>query len=296
VVRRQNPWLGWVAQSAAGLILAIGPLVAAAPLTLPARAPESAVAPPDTRAMWVWQPAAPSALVSWAVSHGVRTIFVYVDQRALDVGSLTELRRRCDAAGILLDALGGEPGWTSDHATAFAWRRAVDGLGLFHGVHVDVEPYLLDGWATDRAHLVGAYLRLLDGLRGPAGPAGEYPLEVDVPFWFGTVPVGARTLADEVLDRVDGVTVMSYRDTATGANSMVEVSRDLLARAGKAAKPARLAAETQPLPDCSYCSFHGDTQQVLAKSLTDADGAARRFSAFAGIAVHQYSTWSALPR
>jgi hypothetical protein len=291
-VRRGNPWLGWVAQSAAGLILAIGLLVAAAPLTLPPRAPESAVAPPETRAMWVWQPAAPAALVSWAVSHGVRTIFVYVDQHGPDVGSLTELRHRCDAAGILLDALGGEPEWTTDHATAFAWKRAVDRLGLFHGVHVDVEPYLLDGWATDRAHLVEAYLRLLEGL---ADSAGEHPLEVDVPFWFGTVPVGARTLADEVLDRVDAVTVMSYRDTATGPNSMLEVSRDLLARAGKAAKPARLAAETQPLPGCPYCTFHGDTQRVLAKSLTDVDGAARPFSAFAGIAVHQYSTWTALP-
>jgi hypothetical protein len=293
VVRRPNPWLAAVAQTAAALILAIGLLVAAAPLTLPRRAPETAIAPPDTRAMWVWQPAAPSAIIAWAVAHHVRTIFVYLDQHAPDISGLRDLRRRGDEAGILLDALGGEPAWTTDHAAALAWVQTVDGLGLFHGIHVDVEPYLLDTWNTDRPRLVAAYLRLLDQL---ADPAGRRPLEVDVPFWYGTVPVGRRTLADEVLDRADAVTVMTYRDTPTGANSMVEVGRDLMDRAAKAAKPARLAAETQPLADCPSCSFHGDTQAALDRSLAVADRAARPTSAFAGIAVHQYSSWTALPR
>jgi len=291
VVRRGLRWPAVVAQTAAAIILAIGLLVAAAPPQLPRRAPETAIAPPDTRAMWVWQPAPPAALVSWAVSHAVTTIFVYVNQHAPDVASLTELRRRCDEAGILLDALGGEPAWTTDRATALAWKQTVDRLGLFHAIHVDVEPYLLGTWNRDRSGLVEAYLRLLDAF---ADPAGNRPLEVDIPFWYGTVPVGARTLADEVLDRVDAVTVMSYRDTPTGANSMVDVSRDVLSRAAKAAKPARLAAETQPLAECAYCSFHGDTQRALAASLARADGAARRYPAFAGIAVHQYSSWAAL--
>jgi len=127
--------LAAVTQTAAALILAIGLLVAAAPLTLPRRAPETAIAPPDTRAMWVWQPASPSALTAWAVAHDVRTIFVYLNQHAPDLAALRDLRRRCDEAGIVLDALGGEPAWTTDHAAALAWTKAVDGLGLFHGIH-----------------------------------------------------------------------------------------------------------------------------------------------------------------
>src|SRR5690349_598574 len=172
--------MGAVTQTVAALILATGLLIAAAPLTLPVRAPETAIAPPDIRAMWVWQPAAPSALISWAVAHEVRTIFVYLDEHAPDVVSLIELRHRCDEAGILLDALGGEPAWTTDHAAARAWTGTVDRLGLFHGIHVDVEPYLLDGWDRDRPRLVAAYLQLLDQL---ADPAGRRTLEVDVPFW-----------------------------------------------------------------------------------------------------------------
>ena len=76
------------------------------------------------------------------------------------------------------------------------------------------------------------------------------PLEADVPFWFGQYTVGGRNLADEVLKRVKAVTVMSYRDTGTGPNSMLAVSQDWLARGAAAGKRVRLAAETSPLPDC----------------------------------------------
>jgi hypothetical protein len=286
------PWLAAVAQSGAGLILAIGLLVAAAPLTLPDRAPETSVAPPAARAMWVWQTADPTALVAWATAHEVRTMFVYVDRKAIDAtetARLTDLRKRCDAAGVLLDALGGEPDWATDHAPALAWKDAVDALGLFHGVHLDVEPYLLPAWNTDRDPVVRGYLSLLDAF------GTGLPLEVDVPFWYGTVPVGDATLADEVIGRVDGLTVMSYRDTATGTNSMLDVSRDLLTRAGQAGLPVRLAAETEPLADCRTCSFAGVTQATLGDRLTAAGQAAQRYPAFAGIAVHQFSSWSALP-
>jgi hypothetical protein len=280
-----------VTQGAAGLILAIGLLVAAAPLSLPRPAPERSVAPPDARAMWVWQPAEPAALVAWATANDVRTIFTYVDVKALDAPGLGRLRALCDGHGILLDALGGEPGWVLDPAAATRWRDAVERLGVFHGLHLDVEPYLLPAWNSDRAATVKRFLAVLDALHG-----GDRPLELDVPFWYGTVQTGDRTLADEVLDRVDAVTVMSYRNRPTGPNSMLDVSRDLLDRAARAAKPVRLAAETQPLADCAHCTFHGTTRSALAGDLSTAGTAAQRFPAFAGIAVHQYSTWSALPR
>jgi len=266
--------------------------------------------------MWVWTPEDPARLVDWATRHGVTTMFVYVDPatpatadpatpaagdpatpatadpatpaaggRGADVERLRELKRRCDEAGITLDALGGEPAWAIDHAAALDWRDAVDRLGLFHGKHLDVEPYLLPAWTTDRAAIVRSFLELLDRM------GGSGPLEVDIPFWYGD-------LAGDVLARVDAVTVMSYRDTAS---AIIEVGSDTL---GRATKPVRLAAETRPTPDCARCSFHGTSQRHLAAVLAEteravraaqAPRAARRFPAYAGIAIHDYAAWSALP-
>ncbi|MDG6104080.1 hypothetical protein Daura_12425 [Dactylosporangium aurantiacum] len=269
-------------------VLTLGLLVAAVHRRLPPLAPETSVAPPGTRAMWLWDPAPPDAVAGWAARHSVTTIFAYYDPRA-DVAPLTRLRALCDDAGITLDALGGEPAWTTDHATALAWARAAAATGLFRGLHVDVEPYLLPGWQERQAVLVPRLLGLLDEL-ARVGP----PVELDVPFWLSTVRVGGQNLADAVLDRVDGVTVMSYRNTATGGNSMLGVADDLLRRAGKAAKPVRLGAETQPLGDCAYCTFHGGTGSAMRETLREVDTAAQRYAAFEGIAVHQYDTWAAL--
>lgn len=271
-------------------VLAAGLLVAAVHRRLPPLAPETAVAPPGTRAMWLWEREPPEAVVGWATANSVTTIFAYYDPRA-DMTGLTRLRALCDDAGITLDALGGEPGWTTDHATALAWARSAAATGLFRGLHVDVEPYLLPSWDEQRAALVPRLLQLLDEL-ARVGP----PVELDVPFWLPTVQVGGENLADAVLARVDGVTVMSYRNTATGGNSMLGVADDLLRRAGKAAKPARLGAETQALGDCAYCTFHGGSGSTMRATLRAVDDAAQRYAAFEGIAVHQYDTWMALGR
>lgn len=269
-------------------LLACGLVVAAAPARFPPFAPESPVAPPGTRAAWVWTDADPAPMVTWSRLHGVTTLFVYVDTTTSDAARLMRLRTLCDEAGIRLDALGGEPDWALDHAKALAWRDTVASLGVFRGLHVDVEPYLLPDWATRRAAAVTGFLGLLDRLRG-----GDLPLEADVPFWYQTVPVGGRTLADEVIDRVDALTVMSYRDTATGPNSIMDVAADLLGRASAAALPVRLAVETQPVSECSYCSFarRGELDSVLRQ----VDASAARYGAFEGVAVHQYDSWAALP-
>ncbi|GAB3824979.1 hypothetical protein ACFPIJ_63935 [Dactylosporangium cerinum] len=277
-----------VAHAVLCVVLTLGLLVAAVHPRLPPLAPETSVAPPGTRAMWLWQRAAPESVVDWAVANSVTTIFAYYDPRA-GVTELTRLRALCDDAGIVLDALGGEPAWTTDHSTALAWARAATATGLFRGLHVDVEPYLLPSWDEQQAALVPMLLALLDEL-ARVGP----PVELDVPFWLPTVQVGGENLADAVLARVDGVTVMSYRNTATGGNSMIGVADDLLQRAGKAAKPARLGAETQALGDCAYCTFHGGSGSAMRATLSAVDSAAQRYAAFEGIAVHQYDTWMAL--
>jgi hypothetical protein len=251
--------------------------------------------PPGTRAMWLWgdQPAAD--VVTWAAGRGVSEIFVYISPSVLtngDLGRLQEMKQRADASRIRLSALGGDSAWTTDHAAALAWQRTVVTTGLFAGIHLDVEPYLTGGWTADLQATEASYLKLLDRLRA----GSTLPVEADVPFWFGQYKVGRNNLADEVLKRVQAVTIMSYRDTGTGPNSMLAISQDWLARGAAAGKRVRLAAETSPLPDCPYCTFAEEGATRLAQELAKVDAATRRTAAFGGIAVHRYGTWRSLPR
>jgi hypothetical protein len=279
----------------AGLVSAI--LMAAATALPGASSAGSAgltAVPVNTRAMWLWGDDPAADVISWAGEHNVSEVFVHVAPSVLTDGGLArlqELKEMAVARRIKLRALGGDPDWVTNHAAALAWQRTVVSTGLFDGIHLDVEPYLVDGWTTDLPGTEAAYLKLLDRMRA----ASTLSLEADVPFWFGQYKLGRKNLADEVLRRVNGVTVMSYRDTGTGPNSILAVSLDWLARGKAAGKRVRLAAETGPLAVCLHCTFHEEGAAALTLELAKVDEATRQTAAFGGIAVHHYGAWRTLP-
>lgn len=245
------------------------------------------------RAMWVWSRADPGPVIAWSTSHAVKEIFVYVAPGPLssnDLGRLRRLKAQADAAGIRLAALGADARWLSDPASAVMWLRTVQATGLFSRCHVDVEPYTLPAWTTDRTRTISSFLGLLEALHAES----RVPLEVDVPFWYSTVPVGTGNVADAVLARVDAVTVMTYRDTASGPNSMLDVATDMLVRGTAANKPVRLAVETQALPECVYCTFFEEGQRRMTTVMASVDAVAAKYPVYAGIAVHHYDSWRKL--
>lgn len=251
-------------------------------------------APAGTRAMWLWGDEPAAEVVDWAAGRQVSEIFVHVSPAVLTNGELArlqEMNEQAAASNIRLRALGGDPAWVTDHEAALSWQRAVVSTGIFSGIHIDVEPYLTAGWTQNLQATQTSFLQLLDKMR----TADSLPLEADVPFWYGQYKLGRKNFADEVLRRVNGVTVMSYRDTGTGPNSMVDVSLDWLARGKALGKRVRLGAETGPLADCSYCTFAEESATHLDAELSKVDAATRTAAAFAGIAVHHYGAWRALP-
>ena len=272
-------------------------LMAAAALALPGASSAGSAGlvpvPAGTRAMWVWSDAPAADVVSWAAGHGVSEIFVSVSASVLtngDLARLQDIRRRAVAARIRMTALGGDPAWTTDYAPALAWQKAVVTTGLFDGIHLDVEPYLLPAWSANLAGAEAAYLKLLERMRA----GSTLRLEADVPFWYGQYRTGTANFADEVLKRVDGITVMSYRNSGTGPNSIIAVSQDWLARGAAAGKRVRLGAETGSLPDCGYCTFAGTSNTTLQLELAKVDTSTRTAAAFGGIAIHWYATWRTL--
>jgi hypothetical protein len=281
-----------------GLVTAVLVLVAAA-LALPgvstAGKARMTAMPAGTRAMWVWGDQAATEVVDWAAQQRVSEIFVHVSPSVLvngDLARLQQMRAAADARKIKLYALGGDTSWVTDHRLALAWQKTALRTGLFAGVHLDVEPYLLTGWSTNQQATLKSFLSLLDKMR----LASSLPLEADVPFWYGEYTVGNKNFADEVLRRVSAVTVMSYRDTGTGPNSIMAVGQDWLNRGSVQAKRVRLSAETETLPDCRHCTFHEEGATVLARELAKVDAATRTQPAFGGIAIHRYGTWRSLPR
>jgi hypothetical protein len=268
----------------------------AVPRVAPSAAPAATAAAP--RALWVWDTSDPQATVDFAVASGIGQLYAAVPahlESSAQLPQLTELSRRADAAGLRLDALGGDPGWIDNQAWVVdGWLRPALASGLFAGVHVDIEPYTMPAWQTERAKVVKKYLATYDAL---AAAAGGTPLEADIPFWFDTVAVGSSTLDREVIRRTSGVTVMAYRNLAGGADGSIAGAAAEVRAGDSLGKKVRIGQETTYLgedPPLVKETFYGQTRaamEVQLHALTDAFGA---HPSFAGLAIHDAAGYAAM--
>lgn len=263
-------------------------------VTAPAQAAGS-----GQRAVWVWSQPKARTLVDFARQNGVQDVFVHTPPGLATSGSLgwyQELRTRTRAAGIRLHALGSATGWIDEPSAALAWQRGALATGLFDGVHLDVEPWLHAEWSTDRTGVVTRYLDLLATLAADTAVR----VEADIAFWLDEVPTATGQRLDAaVLERVDAVTVMSYRDTVSGPDSITDVAADALAAGAAAGKPVRLAVETNDLgsdPVSQKQTFYGSSMAQLATAMGQVDAVLGGHPAYAGIGVHDYTGWTRLRR
>ncbi len=244
--------------------------------------------------MWVWHSRPAADLAATTEALGVTRVFLFVGNSSPQSNkNIRQSVRLLHAQDVDVFALSGEPQWTFRHHPALAWAHRALRLAPFDGLHLDVEPHALKRWKRDQQELVADYLVLMDELAPLRGP-----LEVDAQFAYGRIATpGGSTFADDILSRVDGVTVMSYRDTAQGANGMVAIAQDWLERATNADKPVWLAAETNPYPDCVYCTFYEEGQAQMADVLTEVDTTERdsgSYPTYQGISIEDLDGWLAL--
>ncbi|WP_374969576.1 hypothetical protein [Terrabacter sp. BE26] len=256
-----------------------------------------------SRAMWVWDTSTPQRTVDLAVGTGIGQLFVAVPPNlgtSSRLADITALSQRARAAAIRVDALGGDPTWVDNGSWVVThWLTPVKSSGLFTGIHIDVEPYSLPAWATTQSTVVASYLTLLDQLKAGAGAC---PVEADIPFWFGTVAAGsstgaASTLDREIMKRTAGVTVMAYRNTATGADGTLDIASTALAAGDSVGKPVRLGQETTYLGDTAgdrKQTFFGWTRADMETQLALVDSGAAAYATYAGLAIHDASGYAAM--
>jgi hypothetical protein len=162
------------------------------------------------------------------------------------------------------------------------------------GIVLDVEPYLLDSWSTDRPRTIAAYLRML---RVAKKAAGALPLMVAVPFWFDhdAYRRGSRTLTDRVADRVDALAVMAYRDRVDGSDGVVALARGEVEAATLRDKATMIALQTAP-DELDKLTFFEEGERALEVAIADIERAFADAPGFAGVALHHYRAYRELRR
>ena len=221
--------------------------------------------------MWLWDSPkvlldaeARAGLFAFCACQGIDAIWMQVAlerERAADgtpvlqhAAAWRTLLREAHAAGLTVEALEGAPIYAlkPHHAEALAvvdaviaFSRTAPGRDGFDGLHFDIEPHGLYHWRFPEprermaAGLVEVALESSKRLR-----AAGLRFGVALPFWLQVAdeqtgePIGVVTwektrqsAAYHLIDRLDYVAIMSYRDRTTGPNGVVAIAGDLLAHA-----------------------------------------------------------------
>ena len=277
--------------------------------------------------MWVWETRdllanaqAADRLFDFCASTGLKEIYLSVDfQNANGSGvpgsietpaAYGDFLSAAHRRGLRVEALAGAPAWAAGehHPQALGAVQAILSFNgsmtpdaRFDGIHFDVEPYLLLGFAVPgyRKPILDQYLKMVAEC-AEAARNGRIAFTCDIPWWFFpltpatqeqfTVTFRGReeTVGEHVTDLLDSVTIMDYRNQADGAGGIISFGIPALAYAAKVHKKIRVGLETSAQKDTPVEFDLAIPAQEFPARLRETHLAER--SSFEGYSVHALKT------
>lgn len=267
---------------------------------------------PPPRDLWLWNyttiltPEGRDEVLQFARDQHIRTI--YLESQALlqnQSATLGTFIAQARAAGVQVELLFGNPRWAlapyHQEAVSLAQQAVTFSQSLGSsgpiGLHFDVEPYLLAEWQQDRNATANQYLDLLAKLQAEV-QGSSLTLTVDIPFWYDTIPVTrngiTRNMHMWVLDTVDRITIMAYRDHAQPPDGIIDHVQNEITYATDVGKRVVIGVETN-------CGLFPEKITFCEEGLTAMENAFQSVRAvyaaspaFDNFAVHDYRGYQAL--
>ena len=287
----------------------------------------SAVAAP--RAVWIWEEDAVRMLdkdeaqrevLTFLELQHISTIYLYADEfngRNILVNEPKKYRMliaSAHARGFQVFALLGSAYLRTQEYILQEKRRAAkrmfgavldfnrdtpDASSRFDGVNIDIEPYLLDDWATGRPVRGRQYLDLsAEFMRMKAAAGSSMLVGPAMPFWYDGIEdvewKGQRRKLNEfVQDIYDYVAIMDYRNVAEGSDGIVSHAQDELDYADRINKKVMIGVETlQSTP--AKVTFFGKGNKYFEEQLALAESAMTQHRSFGGFVVHHLRPYRVL--
>ncbi|KAF2657739.1 hypothetical protein K491DRAFT_690802 [Lophiostoma macrostomum CBS 122681] len=254
-----------------------------------------------SRATWLWQSelisdtSKVSEFISFATAQGVSRVYAGVNAD-ISNADWQSFISACTANGVEVDALFGNPNWILGSGTPtlqaqLNWIEQYQGNTTsedqrFTGIHMDIEPWVLDDWEANKSSYVSILQTLVQQIRTFASGKG-LSLATDLPFWANEIVTSdGSTLDVWMLDTIDSATFMTYRNNV---DAFMDIAAAALKLAGTSEKEVWLAVEMTEQSDGDLISYYGKGGSTLTSDL--AAISEQVAGIVAGIAVHDYNGW-----
>ncbi len=227
--------------------------------------------------------------------------------------------REAHRSGLRIHALTGDPSHTRPEkqerviASAEAlirFNRDSPGDSHFDGLHLDVEPHGLPEWKNadtgKKIELLTWFVELHYGVSDYLRSSDpSLVFGTDVVFWLNKVnadgsevyPVIVRgreaNPMAHLLQIVDQLAIMSYRNTATGRNGILSLVENTILHADST--PAKVFVGVK-MADMGLAleTFHGRSEEEMMKILKPVEGTCRPHRSYAGFAFFHYEAFRSM--
>lgn len=263
-------------------------------------------------AMWVWnakellsEDGGSDRFFTFCAKTGVNRIFLALELETFPApsGSRFELKQpddyrkfleRAHQEGLQVEGLAGTPEWAveENHPAAVAAVNAVLSFNRssprgerFDGIHFDVEPYILAGYADaeDASDLLQSFLRMISLCARQVHTQPGLQFTCDVPAYFYpaagpdsqpfVVEFNGRrkTVGEHLTDLLDSVTLMDYRNEADGAGGAIAAALPALRYAASRGKTILVGLETSSEPESTIYFTCGIPREEFRERLKASD-------------------------
>ncbi|AWB44512.1 hypothetical protein DCC85_09925 [Paenibacillus sp. CAA11] len=277
-----------------------------APLPVPDPAPIDRTVP--FRGTYIWEDRAvvnqSEEVLSFAKQKNINLIYLHID---IDrpFSAYAPFMKKAAEMGIEVHALAGNGIYVYEEYRPWIERlinyvkdynRWAEPEARFHGIHYDIEPWVLPEWNTNNDHIIELWVNTMSFFIDEVKRDSNLQVSVDLSVWLDRFMYKREgiSVTKWFIQHMDHVTLMDFRNFAAGSGGMADMAKEELAMGNELGTPIILGVETKQNFESSYVSFYSLGSRVLERELARLPELMKNDPSYAGIAVHSYEYWRVL--
>ncbi|MBB6021765.1 hypothetical protein HNR77_002860 [Paenibacillus sp. JGP012] len=273
---------------------------------LPEKPVNPPVSAPEIRGTYIWEASQVTDdggehILAFAKQQKINWLYVRLD---LDqpYSSYRSFVKRAKAQGIEVHAMGGHPIWGKKENRPRI-KRLIDYVKNYNaevepderfvGIHLDIEPYTLPEWAENRDTLLSEWASNIAYFQEETKKDSSLETSADLAVWLDTFPLPGKdvTVTEFMIDTLDHVSLMAFRNTAEGSNGIAAVVSQEMEIADRLGKSLLVSVEMKQNHEGEHISFYEQGAKEMENQLDKLPELLSGYKAYKGNLVHAYDYW-----
>ncbi|WP_146113477.1 hypothetical protein [Paenibacillus sp. PCH8] len=268
--------------------------------------PENPSKQPEIRGTYIWEASQVTNdggehILEFAREQDINWLYVRLD---LDqpYSSYRSFVKRATAQGIEIHAMGGHPIWGKEENRPRI-QRLIDYVKnynaesepdeQFEGIHLDIEPYTLPEWESNRDTLLTEWAANIAYFQEETKKDSHLETSADLAVWLDSfaLPGKDTSVAEYMIKTLDHVSLMAFRNMAEGSNGIAAVVSQEMEIADRLGKRLLISVEMKENHEGHHISFYQKGAAEMETQLAKLPDLLADYQAYQGNIVHAYDYW-----